>query len=190
MQKEGSISLLDAKIIIGRKHMWVNVQKGIGFPDGWVGKESAYSTGDPGSIPGSEDPLEKGMATHSSILAWRTPWTEEPGRLQSTEEQRVRHHWGTNTFTFWYLITSKEKPVSWQYRNLENSDLIKHPKSSSILQQTSTGGSKRLVLRTIKSLSCNSVYNVYPESNQEETSEKHKLANILEGKRKKKKTGS
>ena len=33
--------------------------------------------------PGQEDPLEKGMATHSSILAWRIPWTEEPGRLQS-----------------------------------------------------------------------------------------------------------
>ena len=38
---------------------------------------------------GWEDPLEKGMATHSSILAWRIPWTEEPGRLQSTGSQRV-----------------------------------------------------------------------------------------------------
>ena len=37
-----------------------------------------------------EDPLEKGMATHSSILAWRIPWTEEPGGLQSIELQRVR----------------------------------------------------------------------------------------------------
>ena len=37
-----------------------------------------------------EDPLEKGTATHSSILAWRIPWTEEPDRLQSTESQRVR----------------------------------------------------------------------------------------------------
>jgi len=37
------------------------------------------------------DPLEKGMASHSSILAWRTPWTEEPGRLQSMGSQRVRH---------------------------------------------------------------------------------------------------
>ena len=36
-----------------------------------------------GSIPGLEDPLEKEMATHSSILAWRIPWTEEPGRLES-----------------------------------------------------------------------------------------------------------
>ena len=40
---------------------------------------------------GWEDPLEKGMATHSSILAWRIPWTEEPGRLQSMGSQRVRH---------------------------------------------------------------------------------------------------
>ena len=38
-----------------------------------------------------EDPLEEGMATHSSILAWRIPWTEEPGGLQSMGSQRVRH---------------------------------------------------------------------------------------------------
>ena len=40
---------------------------------------------------GWEDPLEKEMATHSSILAWRIPWTEEPGGLQSTGSQRVGH---------------------------------------------------------------------------------------------------
>ena len=40
---------------------------------------------------GWEDPLEKAMATHSSILAWRIPWTEEPGRLQSMGSQRVGH---------------------------------------------------------------------------------------------------
>ena len=40
---------------------------------------------------GQEDPLEKGMATHSSILAWRTPWTEESGRLHSLGLQRVGH---------------------------------------------------------------------------------------------------
>ena len=40
---------------------------------------------------GQEDPLEKGMATHSSILAWRIPWAEEPGRLQSMGLQRVGH---------------------------------------------------------------------------------------------------
>ena len=41
---------------------------------------------------GGEDPLEEGMATHSSILAWRILWTEEPGRLQSIESQRAGHN--------------------------------------------------------------------------------------------------
>ena len=41
---------------------------------------------------GQEDPLEKGMVTHSSILAWRISWTEEPGKLQSIVLQRVRHN--------------------------------------------------------------------------------------------------
>ena len=45
---------------------------------------------------GQEDPLEKEMATHSSILAWRIPWTEEPGGLQSTGSQRVRQDCGTS----------------------------------------------------------------------------------------------
>ena len=49
---------------------------------------------------GQENPLEKGMAIHSSILAGRIPWTEEPGGLQSMGEQRVRHNWVINTFTF------------------------------------------------------------------------------------------
>ena len=44
---------------------------------------------------GLEDPLEEGMTTHSSILAWRIPWTEEPGGLQSVGLQRVRHYWAT-----------------------------------------------------------------------------------------------
>ena len=48
---------------------------------------------------GQEDSLEKGMATHSSILAWRILWTEETGRLQSLGSQRVRHDGATNTFT-------------------------------------------------------------------------------------------
>ena len=52
------------------------------FPGGSVVKNLLASVGDMGLIPGSEDPLEKEMATHSSILAWRIPWTEEPGRLQ------------------------------------------------------------------------------------------------------------
>ena len=53
---------------------------------------------------GWEDPLEEGMATQSSILAWRTPWKEEPGRLQSMGLQRVGHDWETNAFTSFILL--------------------------------------------------------------------------------------
>ena len=60
------------------------------FPGGSDSKESAYNAGDQGSIPGLEDPLEESMATHSSILAWRIPWTEGFGRLQSIGSQTVR----------------------------------------------------------------------------------------------------
>ena len=48
---------------------------------------------------GQEDPLENGMATHSSILAWRIPWTEEPGGLQSMGSQKSQMRF-SNTFTF------------------------------------------------------------------------------------------
>ena len=54
-----------------------------GFPAGSDGKESACNAGDLGSVPGLGRPLEEEMATYSSILAWRIPRTEEPGRLQS-----------------------------------------------------------------------------------------------------------
>ena len=63
----------------------------MGFPDGSAGKESTCSAGDPVRSLGQEDPLEKEMATHSSILAWKIPWMEEPGRLQSMGSQRVGH---------------------------------------------------------------------------------------------------
>jgi len=67
------------------------------FPGNSEGKESAYNVGDPGSILGlGKSPGEK-MATHSSILSWRIPWTEEPGKLQSIGSQRVRHDWEINT---------------------------------------------------------------------------------------------
>ena len=51
-----------------------------------------------------EDPLEKEMATHSSTLAWRIPWREEPGRLQSIGSQRVGHDWATSLHFFKYLL--------------------------------------------------------------------------------------
>ena len=54
-------------------------------------KASACNAGDLGLIPGLGNPLEKEMATHSSTLAWKIPWTEEPGRLQSMGLQKVGH---------------------------------------------------------------------------------------------------
>ena len=60
-----------------------------GFPGASEGKESACSAGDPGLISGSGRSPGEGMATHSSILAWRIPWTEEPGEVQSMASQRV-----------------------------------------------------------------------------------------------------
>ena len=61
------------------------------FPGGSDGKEPAYNAGDLGSISGWEDPLEKEMTAHSSIFAWRIPWTEDPGGLQSMGLQKVGH---------------------------------------------------------------------------------------------------
>ena len=58
-----------------------------GFPDGLDGKESACNVGDPGSVPGLGRYLEKGIATHTCTLAWRIPWTEEPGELQPIASQ-------------------------------------------------------------------------------------------------------
>ena len=68
------------------------------FPGGLDSKESACNSGDLGSISVLGRSLEKIMATHCSILAWRIPWAEEPGGLQSM--QRVRHDLATITFTF------------------------------------------------------------------------------------------
>ena len=80
---------------IGRKYMVSQMVKNLpAVPETWV-----WSLG-------REDPLEKRMATQSSILAWRIPWTEEPDRLQSTGLQRVEHDWVTNTFAFTHGIKS------------------------------------------------------------------------------------
>ena len=58
-----------------------------------MGRESACKAGDTGLSLDWEDPLEKEMTTHSSILAWKIPWAEEVGRLQSMRSQRVGHNW-------------------------------------------------------------------------------------------------
>ena len=67
---------------------------------------------------GWDDPLEKGMATHSSILGWRIPWKEEPGRLQSKGSQRVGHDWAT--FTFSVGLDESQAGIKIARRNTNN----------------------------------------------------------------------
>ena len=69
-------------------HIYLYIYTLLGGSDG---KASAHNAGDWVQSLGQEDPLEKEMATQSSILAWKIPWTEEPGQLQSMESQKVRH---------------------------------------------------------------------------------------------------
>ena len=71
----------------------------MGFPCGSAGKESTCNAGDLGSTPGSGRSPEKEMATHSSILAWKIPWIDEPSGLQSIGSQRVRCDWATMCLT-------------------------------------------------------------------------------------------
>ena len=62
--------------------------------------------------PGGEDPLEKEMATHSSIFAWKIPWMEEPDRLQSVGSQRVGHDWATSlSFHFSLFLIRKNQSI-------------------------------------------------------------------------------
>ena len=82
---------------------------------------------------GQEDPLEKEMETHLSILAWKIPWTEEPGRLQKMESRRVRHHWATNT-SFFFLWTSKHLLISWL--QLLSAVILEPKKSKSVTAST------------------------------------------------------
>ena len=67
---------------------------------------------------GREDALEEDMATHSSVLAWRVPWTEEPGGLQSTGSPRAGHDWATNSFI---SRGAEILPASWsKVQNINN----------------------------------------------------------------------
>ena len=81
-----------------------------------MGKESTYNagdTGDLGSVPESssrEDPLEEGMAIHSSIFAQRIPWIEEPGKLQSLGSQRVGYNWSDWAHNSYILLYNKLPP--------------------------------------------------------------------------------
>ena len=76
----------------------------MGFPGGSVVKNSSPMQETWVQFLCWEDPLEKEMATYTSILAWKIPWTEEPGRLQSMESQRVGHYFVTKQPYSTYLV--------------------------------------------------------------------------------------
>ena len=90
-----NLHILSAILILTYKTLLPTVllllHNGIGFPGDSDSKESAHNGEITVRTLSWEDPLEKGMATHSSILAWKIPWTEELGRLQSMGSQRVGH---------------------------------------------------------------------------------------------------
>ena len=71
----------------------------LGFPGSSDGKETACNQETQVQSLGGEDLLEMTVTTHSSIIAWRILWTEEPGVLQPMGSQKVRHDWATNTHT-------------------------------------------------------------------------------------------
>ena len=106
-------------------HCW-----GTWLPGGPKSKETACNAGDLIWSLGQEDPLEKGLATHSSILAWRIPWTEEPGRLQSMGLQRVGRDWVTNRpdcrKAFFFLFVFPKSGFTWQIEGLTNIYQIMH----------------------------------------------------------------
>ena len=89
----GSLPLSHQAVYLKTLH-FLSLASGIKSPMGFLGgsdgEESTYNEGDLGSTSG-EDPLEEEMATHSSILAWRIPWTEKPDRLQTTRLQSFTH---------------------------------------------------------------------------------------------------
>ena len=75
---------------------WILVYSEMGFPGGSDGKASACSAGDLGSIPGLGRSPGEGNGNPLQFLAWKIPWTEDPGSLQSMGSQRIRHDWATS----------------------------------------------------------------------------------------------
>ena len=117
-------------------------------PFGSEGKESSCNAEDLQFLVG-EDPLEKSMAIHSSILAWRIPWTEEPGGIQSMGSQRVGHNWSE---------LSAPTLVQWSYFHLV---CCKHTVNISIKNTAKYCAHKRCFVNTcslLYQLDFNSVY--------------------------------
>ena len=95
-----------------------------------------------------EDPLEKGMATYSSILAWRIPWTEEPGGQKSMGSQGVRHDWAPNTVAFFPLTSFSDRLFSKPWSRMVSKDWspipwLSHSKGKRVSFWSSSKGTTR-----------------------------------------------
>ena len=99
----------------------------MGFPDGSVVKNLPANAGDSVQSLDQEDPLEKEMATHSCILAWRIPWTEEPCEIQSMGSQEMRYDLVTKHFYF-HNTRLKKCPKCKDRRQKEEKDVRKDKK--------------------------------------------------------------
>ena len=99
---------------------------------------------------GWEDPLEKGMATHSSILAWRIPWTEEPGRIQFIGYQRVGHDWVTfsSSHVWMWELDYKENwaPKNWCFWTVVLEKTLESPLDCKGFQPVHPKGNQSWVL--------------------------------------------
>ena len=103
-------------------HNWAtSLSALIGLPRWLSSKESACQckeTQETGFDPGSGRSLKEGMSTHSSILAWKIPWTEKPGRLQPMGLQRVGHDWATSLSLSYIFLRRQVRwsgiPISWR----------------------------------------------------------------------------
>ena len=125
----------------------------MGFHGGLDGKEICRQCRRAGvQSLGQEEPLEKEMATHSSILAWEIPWTEEPGGLQSIGSQRVRHNWETNTFAFKLSeeIAAENRTLSiWSHVSQWGKCVVCHLNTGLALKLGSLQGTQILVIWTV-----------------------------------------
>ena len=90
-------SLWDIISYLAKWQIHIHIMYSMGFPRGSLVKNLPANLETLLRSLGWEDPLEEGMATHSSTLAWRIPWTEKPGGLQSMGLQRIGHGWAANT---------------------------------------------------------------------------------------------
>ena len=137
---------------------------------------------------GQKDPLKKGMATHSSILAWRIPWTEELGRLQSIWLQRLGHDRSDlahrHTFKIRYKYPNLEIPFLLCFLLLFFSQLFVRPPQTTILPFCiSFPWGWSWSLSSVKAVYCHPAYLTYMQSTSCETLgwKKHKLESRLPG---------